>query len=89
MVCGEMLDVLSLLVGCCVCVVWILLYCSIVRMGGVKNAVLLCVERGIMPVLMMATVTIIATSFHLYEKGIGYPPFLLIQSLGLCHLKMN
>ena len=78
MVCDEVLDWLSLLLvimfvysGFC----WIV---PLVRIGGVKKADLLCEESGMIPVLMIAIVTMIATSFHLYEKGIGYPPFSLL-----------
>ena len=38
----------------------------LVKIGGVKKTGLLFVERGMIPMLMIATVTMIATSFHLY-----------------------
>jgi len=64
-VCGVMVDVLSLLVvvmfvlsGFC----WVVPF---VRFGGVRKA-LLFVEKVMMPALIIATATIIATSFHLY-----------------------
>jgi hypothetical protein len=64
-VCGVMLDELSLLIlvmfvlsGFC----WVV---PLVRFGGVRR-VLLFVEKVMIPALMIATATIIATSFHLY-----------------------
>ena len=74
-VCGVMLDELSLLIlvmfvlsGFC----WTV---PLVRIEGVTKAYLLFEERGTMPVLMIATVTRIATSFHLYVKGIRFSSF--------------
>jgi hypothetical protein len=68
-VCDEILEVLSLVVVmfvlsgvCCTLPVF--------RIGGVEKAVLLFVERGNKLMLMIATVTMIATSFHLLVKGI-------------------
>ncbi len=43
----------------------------LVRIGGVENAFPLCEERGMMPVLIIATATMIVTSFHLLVKGIS------------------
>jgi len=51
----------------------------LIEIGGAKKADMLCDERGIIPMLMIATVTMIATSFHLYVKGISYSSLLHIN----------
>jgi len=72
MVCDEILDALSLLVVVMFVLSGFCCTLPVFRIGGVEKVVLLFVERGIMPVQIIATVAMIATSFHLLVKGIRY-----------------
>jgi len=51
----------------------------LIEIGGAKKVDMLFDERGMIPILMIATVTIIATSFHLLIKGIRYSSLLHIN----------
>lgn len=55
----------------------------LVRIGGVENAFPLCEERGMIPVLIIATTAMIVTSFHLLVKGISWSS-LLLSNYGFC-----
>ena len=79
MVCDGVLDKLSLLLVVMLVLSGFCCTVPLVKIGGVKKAYLLLVEKGMMPVLIIATVAMIATSFHLYVKGIRYSSLLNIN----------
>jgi hypothetical protein len=60
----------------------------LVKIGDVKKADLLSEVRGMMPMPIMTTVAMIATSFHLYVKRIRYSSHCLLITR-FVHLKIN